>query len=66
MAASLAALVRHALPAIFQTREFVGAGGLMSYGGSLLDVFRIAGTYTGRILRGRKARQSTGATGEQV
>src|SRR5262249_35745649 len=41
-----------ALPAIFQTREFVAGGGLMSYGGSLLDVFRIAGTYTGRILKG--------------
>jgi putative tryptophan/tyrosine transport system substrate-binding protein len=49
-----ALMVRHALPAIFQTREFVGAGGLMSYGGSLLDVFRIAGTYTGRILKGEK------------
>jgi putative ABC transport system substrate-binding protein len=47
-------MVRHALPAIFQTREFVAAGGLMSYGGSLLDVFRIAGTYTGRILKGEK------------
>jgi ABC-type uncharacterized transport system substrate-binding protein len=49
-----ALMVRHALPAIFQTREFVAAGGLMSYGGSLLDVFRIAGTYTGRILKGDK------------
>jgi ABC transporter substrate binding protein len=47
-------VVRHALAAIFQTREFVAAGGLMSYGGSLLDVFRIAGTYTGRILKGDK------------
>ena len=47
-----ALMVRHRLPAIFQTREFVAAGGLMSYGGSLLDVFRIAGTYTGRILKG--------------
>jgi putative tryptophan/tyrosine transport system substrate-binding protein len=47
-------MVRHALPAIFQTRDFVAAGGLMSYGGSLLDVFRIAGTYTGRILKGDK------------
>jgi putative tryptophan/tyrosine transport system substrate-binding protein len=47
-----ALMVRHALPAIFQTREFVAAGGLMSYGGSLLDVFRIAGTYAGRILKG--------------
>jgi len=51
----LAALtVRYKLPAIFQTREFVAAGGLMSYGGSLLDAFRIAGTYTGRILKGDK------------
>jgi putative tryptophan/tyrosine transport system substrate-binding protein len=49
-----ALMVRHALPAIFQTRDFVTAGGLMSYGGSLLDVFRIAGTYTGRILKGEK------------
>jgi putative ABC transport system substrate-binding protein len=49
-----ALMVRHALPAIFQTREFVADGGLMSYGGSLLDVFRIAGTYTGRILKGEK------------
>jgi putative ABC transport system substrate-binding protein len=38
----------------FQTRQFVAAGGLMSYGGSLLGVFRIAGTYTGRILKGDK------------
>jgi putative tryptophan/tyrosine transport system substrate-binding protein len=51
----LAALtVRYAVPAIFQTREFVSAGGLMSYGGSLLDAFRIAGSYTGRILKGEK------------
>ena len=49
-----ALMVRHALPAIFQTREFVVAGGLMSYGGSLLDAFRIAGTYTGQILKGDK------------
>jgi putative ABC transport system substrate-binding protein len=47
-------VVRHALPAIFQTREFVAAGGLISYGGSLSDVFRVAWTYTGRILKGEK------------
>ena len=47
-------MVRHALPAIFQTREFVAAGGLMSYGGSLADVFRVAGTYAGRVVKGEK------------
>jgi len=47
-------MVRHSLPAIFQTREFAADGGLVSYGGSLLDAFRIAGTYTGRILKGEK------------
>jgi putative tryptophan/tyrosine transport system substrate-binding protein len=49
-----ALMVRHALPAIFQTRQFVAAGGLMSYGGSLLDAYRIAGIYAGRILKGDK------------
>jgi ABC-type uncharacterized transport system substrate-binding protein len=47
-------MVRHSLPAIFQTREFAADGGLVSYGGSLLEAFRIAGTYTGRILKGEK------------
>ena len=49
-----ALFVRHALPAIFQTREFVAAGGLVSYGGSLPDVFRIAGTYTARVVKGER------------
>jgi putative ABC transport system substrate-binding protein len=49
----LAALtVRHAVPAIFQDRAFAHAGGLMSYGGSITDLYRIAGVYTGRILKG--------------
>ena len=48
----LAALaLRHAVPAIFQDHVFAEAGGLMSYGGSSLDAYRIAGTYTGRILK---------------
>jgi ABC-type uncharacterized transport system substrate-binding protein len=51
----LAALaLRHAVPAIFQYREFAAAGGLMSYGGNLTDNYRLTGVYTGRILKGEK------------
>ena len=49
----LAALaLRHAVPAIQPTRQFAAAGGLMSYGGSSTDQYRLAGVYTGRILKG--------------
>jgi putative ABC transport system substrate-binding protein len=51
----LAALtVRHAVPTIFAYREFAAAGGLMSYGGSLTDAYRLTGVYTGQILKGEK------------
>jgi putative tryptophan/tyrosine transport system substrate-binding protein len=51
----LAALaLRHRIPAIYGFREFAVAGGLMSYGVALMDVFRMAGVYTGRILKGEK------------
>jgi putative ABC transport system substrate-binding protein len=51
----LAALtVRHAVPTIFQWREFAAAGGLMSYGTNVADMFRQVGIHTGRILKGDK------------
>jgi putative ABC transport system substrate-binding protein len=45
---------RHAIPAIYVTREFAAAGGLMSYGPSVADNWRQVGTYAGRILKGAK------------
>jgi len=49
----LAALTaRHAVPAIYLYREFPLAGGLMSYASDVLDSYRLAGVYTGRVLKG--------------
>jgi putative ABC transport system substrate-binding protein len=45
---------RHALPAVFTVREFAEAGGLVSYGASLIEAFRHIGVYAGRILKGAK------------
>ena len=54
-AEQLAALaLRHRVPAIYQYPEFTAAGGLMSYGGNLTDLYRQAGVYVGQILKGEK------------
>jgi putative ABC transport system substrate-binding protein len=45
---------RHAIPAIYTSREFAEVGGLMSYGTDLTDGNRLTGVYTGRILKGEK------------
>jgi putative tryptophan/tyrosine transport system substrate-binding protein len=44
----------HRFPAIYFLREFAAAGSLMSYGGSLTDLYHVIGVYTGRILKGEK------------
>jgi putative ABC transport system substrate-binding protein len=46
--------LRHGIPAIYQTREFAAAGGLMSYGPDLSGAYYVVGTYVGRILKGER------------
>ena len=51
----LAALaLRHAVPTIYEYREFVVAGGLASYSGGIAEAYRLTGVYAGRILDGKK------------
>jgi putative tryptophan/tyrosine transport system substrate-binding protein len=46
--------IRHSVPAVYEYHPFVAAGGLVSYGGSIADSYRLAGVYAGRILKGEK------------
>ena len=50
----VALAAHHSIPAIYSHRVYVDLGGLISYGGTVLDAFRRVGTYTGRILKGEK------------
>jgi putative tryptophan/tyrosine transport system substrate-binding protein len=46
--------IRSSVPAIYEYHQFVAAGGLASYGGSIIDSYRLAGGYVGRVLKGEK------------
>jgi putative tryptophan/tyrosine transport system substrate-binding protein len=46
--------MRHAVPTAFDVRDYVDIGGLLSYGADFLEVMRLAGNYTGRVLKGEK------------
>jgi len=64
---ALAALtVRHAVPAISATREFVLAGGLMSYGANVIDAYRQVGVTAARVLNGEKPRDMPVQLGTKI
>src|SRR5215472_4043507 len=54
LAGAIKSAAQHGLPAIYQVPDFVAAGGLMSYGASIRDAYRLVGVYAGKILHGAK------------
>src|SRR5262249_3614744 len=58
--------LRHAVPTVFQTRDFVAAGGLVSYSGNITDAYRLAGGYTARIFKSGKPGGVAGQQAQKV
>ena len=62
----LALTLQHKLPSSYSAGEFVRAGGLMSYGPDQAEVYRLAGVYAGRVLKGEKSRAVAGDAADEV
>ena len=62
----IALAARHRLPAVYSSRFFVAAGGLISYGPDLVDQYRRAAGYVDRILKGEKPADLAGAGADQI